>query len=79
MSTSPRVDLLNALCALLSEHDAALIRSMPVDDLMTYVEAYAAARRSGVEIPGDLRRAYLANLVDDIEADFRTDRHSTIA
>lgn len=73
-SPSLRVDLLHELCGLLPEHDATLIGRMPTDDLMTYVEAYAAARRCGVDVPSDLRRAYVASLVDEIESEFSDER-----
>ena len=68
------VALLHQLCALLPESDAAMIRRMPTDDLMTYVEAYAAARRSGVDLPPDLRREFVQNLVDQIEEEYASER-----
>jgi hypothetical protein len=70
MAAPLRVDLLDALCALLPERDADQIRKMPVDQTLTYVEAYAAARRCGVDLPRDLRREFVNALLENIEEDF---------
>jgi hypothetical protein len=70
MAAPLRVDLLHALCALLPECDADQIRKMPSDQTVTYVEAYAAARRCGVDLPRDLRREFVNALLENIEADF---------
>lgn len=69
MTTHSRVDLLHAVCALLPESDAILVRHMPDDDPMTYVEAYAAARRARVHMSTELRKAFVACLVEQIEDD----------
>ena len=80
MTTTPiRVDLLHALCALLPERDASLIRKMPVDDALTYVEAYAAARRSRVHVPSDLRREFVNTLLRSIEGEFGSEPESATA
>jgi hypothetical protein len=79
MTTPARVDLLHALCALLPEHDARLIHTMPVDDALTYVEAYAVARRSGVRLPGDLRRDFVNTLLEYIERDSRSEQETASA
>ena len=69
MTTRSRVELLQAVCALLPEPDALLVRLMPDDDPMTYVEAYAAARRARVPMSTELRKAFVACLVAQIEDD----------
>jgi hypothetical protein len=79
MTTPARVDLLHALCALLPEHDARLIHMMPVDDALTYVEAYAAARRSGTRLPSELRRDFVNTLIQYIEDDFRSAQETASA
>jgi hypothetical protein len=68
-SSALPIELLNELCALLPEPDAETIRRMPTDDLVTYLDAYAAARRAAVELPRDVRRAFADRLIEEIEVE----------
>lgn len=71
MDENERVALLEALCALLPEHDATLLRSMSADDPITYVEAYSAFQHAGVKLSRSLRLKLLAALDAQIDASER--------
>jgi hypothetical protein len=69
MSEQLRPDLLRLLCAELPRSEADMIETMSPDDVMSYVEAFSAAKRAGVEIPSDLRRALAAAMHEYSESD----------
>lgn len=71
MTANERIDLLHALCDLLPEPEASVIRAMSPDDPITYVEAYTACTRAGVRIDRVLRRRILMALDAQMDEDDR--------
>jgi hypothetical protein len=62
MNANERLDLLHTLCDLLPEPEASMVRSMSPEDPITYVEAYTACTRAGVNLDRALRRRILVAL-----------------